>query len=576
MGLINKLTSKVASKALTKAAPKVVLSLSEQMAEEAAPAAPVKKALVAPKKASKAVKAAEPSPPTSTLADEPVEAAADEPVVLSLSERMAKESNVAAQTDEMLAAPESKYNFPNKAFSDEDYAAAEAYLKDNSTANVFNAKKLDEEAFANELQSTAAWLKGIPYKEQPPLPYKPKDYVPSEEVGADFKAKPMVDVEDVPEPQVASEFLSGDLKSFIKTKQRNAVLEDIRKYREYNYSRIKRMPDTENFDDVVIGVAQGDFRGKYGREADLSTRKDKRLLMKTLQAKQEELDSLRRKHANVPAKVLYHGNVKSNIEAIKESGFARPSTFTSQHDELNVGAPSLTSDVNLNFTSTRFGGKNPEKFVSYEMPYADYVFSRVNMSTDQYANKDLNTIARSITGVPGRARPLNLPRADMYETESAMPEMDKMRRRSDVQTQMEIAEKIPQYEKYRERQKQAGENINKIVSDTKGTTMTQKQALDTYRNAKEYLYAISNIGKLTTAKTGMGHSYGSAIAQLEFKAPVFKRAADVLRQNNATEKADNLQQLYNLVNVSDTDTKAAGKVVALTDKFNKGGLVSRK
>lgn len=575
MGLINKLTSKVASKALTKAAPKVVLSLSEQMAEEAAPAAPVKKALVAPKKASKAVKAAEPSPPTSTLADEPVEAAADEPVVLSLSERMAKESNVAAQTDEMLAAPEPKYNFPNKAFSDEDYAAAEAYLKDNSTANVFNAKKLDEEAFANELQSTAAWLKGIPYKEQPPLPYKPKDYVPSEEVGADFKAKPMVDVEDVPEPQVASEFLSGDLKSFIRTRQRNAVLEDIRKYREYNYSRIKRMPDTENFDDVVIGVAQGDFRGKYGREADLSTRKDKRLLMKTLQAKQEELDSLRRKHANVPAKVLYHGNVKSNIEAIKQSGFARPSTFTSQHDELNVGAPSLTSDVNLNFTSTRFGGKDPEKFVSYEMPYADYVFSRVNMSTDQYANKDLNTIARSITGVPGRARPLNLPRADMYETESAMPEMDKMRRRSDVQTQMEIAEKIPQYEKYRKRQKQAGENLNKIVSDTKDT-MTQKQALDTYRNAKEYLYAISNIGKLTTAKTGMGHSYGSAIAQLEFKAPVFKRAADVLRQNNATEKADNLQQLYNLVNVSDTDTKAAGKVVALTDKFNRGGLVSRK
>jgi hypothetical protein len=522
------------------------------------------------------VKAAEPSPPTSTLADEPVEAVADEPITPSLSEQMARESNVAAQTDEMLAAPESKYNFPNKVFSDEDYAAAETYLKDNSTANVFNAKKLDNEAFANELQSTAAWLKGIPYKEQPPLPYKPKDYVPSEEAGADFKAKPMVDVEDVPEPQVATEFLSGKLKSFIMTKQRNAALEDIRKYREYNYSRIKSMPDTEAFDDAVIGVAQGDFRIKYGREADLATRKDQRLMMRTLQAKQKELDSLRRKHANVPAKVLYHGNVKSNIEAIKESGFARPSTFTSQHDELNVGAPSLTSDINLNFTSNRFGGKTPENFVSYEMPYADYVFSRVNMSKDQYEKKDLNTIARAITGVPGNTRPLNLPRADMFETESAMPEMDKMRRRSDVQTQMEIAEKIPQYEEYRARQKQAGENINRIVSDTKGTTMTQKQALDIYRNAKEYLYAISNMGKLTTAKTGMGHSYVSAIAQLEFKSPVFKRAAEVLRQNNATEKADNLQQLYNLVNVADTDTKAAGKVIDLTDKFNRGGLVRRK
>ena len=578
MALIGKLAGKAFSKTAAKAAPKVVLSLSEEMAQQASEAAPAKVPLVARKKASKALKAEEPKQ-TPIEAPAASEAVPEEEVMLSLSEQMAKRESLAAQTEEALPSPtaaETPYNFPNKAFSDEDYAAAEKYLKETSTDKVFNAKKLDDESFANELQSTAAWLKGIPYKEQPPLPYKPKDYVPSEEVGADFKTKPMVDVEDVPEPQVTPEFLSGDLKSFIRTKQRNAALEDIRKYREYNYSRIKRMPDTEAFDDVVIGVAQGDFRGKYGREADLSTRKDKRLMMKTLQAKQDELDNLRRKHANVPDKVLYHGNMPRNIEAIKESGFARPSTFSSQHDELNVGAPSLTSDVNLNFTSSRFGGKEPENFVSYEMPYADYVFSRVNMSTDQYEKKDLNTIARAITGTPGKARPLNLPRAEMFETESAMPEMDKMRRRSDVQTQTEIAEKIPQYEKYRERQKQAGENLNKIVSDTKDTTMTQKQALDTYRNAKEYLYAISNAGKLTTAKTGMGHSYGSAIATLGFKSPVFKRAADVLRQNNAAEKADNLEKLYELVNVSDTDTKAAGRVVDLTDKFNRGGLVSRK
>jgi hypothetical protein len=578
MALIGKLAGKALSKTAAKAAPKVALSLSEELAQQAVEAAPAKVPLVARKKASKALKAEE---PTQTPVEAPAasEAVPEEEVMLSLSEQMAKRESLAAQTEEALpspAAPESAYNFPNKAFSDEDYAAAEAYLKDNNTANVFNAKKLDDEAFANELQSTAAWLKGIPYKEQPPLPYKPKEFTPSEEVGADFKAKPMVDVEDVPEPQVTPEFLSGDLKSFIRTKQRNAALEDIRKYREYNYSRIKRMSDTESFDDAVIGVAQGDFRVKYGREADLSTRKDQRLMMRTLQSKQKELDSLRKKYADTPAKVLYHGNVQENIESIKKSGFARPSTFSSQHDELNVGAPSLTSDVNLNFTSNRFGGKNPENFVSYEMPYADYVFSRVNMSVDQYEKKDLNTIARSITGVPGNARPLNLPRADMFETESAMPEMDKMRRRSDVQTQTEIAEKIPQYEKFRARQKQAGENINKIVSETKGIEMSQKQALDVYRNAKEYLYAISNMGKLTSVKTGMGHSYGAAIATLQFKSPVFKRAADVLRKNNAAEKADNLESLYNLVNVSDTDTKAAGRVVDLTDKFNRGGLVSRK
>lgn len=578
MALLGKLAGKALSKTAAKAAPKVVLSLSEELAQQAAEAAPAKVPLVARKTASIASKAEE-AIPTRLEASAVSEAAPEEDVVLSLSEQMAKRESLAAQTEEALPSPaatESAYNFPNKAFSDEDYAAAEKYLKDNNTANVFNAKKLDEESFANELQSTAAWLKGIPYKEQPPLPYKPKEYIPSEEVGADFKAKSMVDIEDVPEPQVAPEFLTGDLKSFIRTKQRNAALEDIRKYREYNYSQIKRMPDTESFDDAVIGVAQGDFRVKYGREANLATRKDQRLMLKTLQSKQKELDSLRREYADTPPKVLYHGNVQENIEAIKKSGFARPSTFTSQHDELNVGAPSLTSDVNLNFTSNRFGGKNPENFVSYEMPYADYVFSRVNMSTDQYEKKDLNTIARSITGVPGNTRPLNLPRADMFETESAMPEMDKMRRRSDVQTQMEIAEKIPEYEKYRARQKAAGEKINQLVSETKGIEMSQKQALDVYRTAKEYLYAISNMGKLTTVKTGMGHSYGAAVAQLQFKSPVFKRAADVLRKNNVNEKADNLQKLYDLVNVSDTDTKAAGRVVDLTDKFNRGGLVNRK
>lgn len=578
MALIGKLAGKALSKTAAKAAPKVVLSLSEELAQQAAETAPAKVPLVARKKASKALKAEEPiQTPIETPAAS--EAVAEDGVVLSLSEQLAKRESLAAQTEEALpspAAPESAYNFPNKAFSDEDYAAAEAYLKENNTANVFNAKKLDEEAFANELQSTAAWLKGIPYKEQPPLPYKPKEFTPSEEVGADFKTKSMVDVEDVPEPQVAPEFLSGDLKSFIRAKQRNAALEDIRKYREYNYSQIKRMPDTESFDDAVIGVAQGDFRVKYGREANLATRKDQRLMMRTLKTKQKELDSLRREYADTPPKVLYHGNVQENIEAIKKSGFARPSTFTSMHDELNVGAPSLTSDVNLNFTSNRFGGKNPENFVSYEMPYADYVFSRVNMSTDQYEKKDLNTIARSITGVPGNTRPLNLPRADMFETESAMPEMDKMRRRSDVQTQTEIAEKIPEYEKYRARQKAAGEKINQLVSETKGIEMSQKQALDVYRTAKEYLYAISNMGKLTSVKTGMGHSYGAAVATLQFKSPVFKRAADVLRKNNINEKADNLQQLYELVNVSDTDTKAAGRVIGLTDKFNRGGLVRRK
>jgi len=157
MALIGKLAGKALSKTAAKAAPKVALSLSEELAQQAVEAAPAKVPLVARKKASKALKAEE---PTQTPVEAPAasEAVPEEEVMLSLSEQMAKRESLAAQTEEALpspAAPESAYNFPNKAFSDEDYAAAEAYLKDNNTANVFNAKKLDDEAFANELQSTS-------------------------------------------------------------------------------------------------------------------------------------------------------------------------------------------------------------------------------------------------------------------------------------------------------------------------------------------------------------------------------------------------------------------------------------
>lgn len=579
MAIIGKLAGKAFSKTAAKAAPKVVLSLSEELAQQAAETAPAKTSLVARKTASVASKAEE-AIPTPIARSTASEAVPEDGVMLSLSEQMAKRESLAAQTEEALLSPSSSpYNFPNKAFSDEDYAAAEAYLKENNTANVFNAKKLDEEAFANELQSTAAWLKGIPYKEQPPLPYKPKEFTPSEEVGADFKAKPMVDVEDVPEPQVAAEILNGDLNKVSTTnvRKRDRTLEDIRKYREYNYSKIKRMPDTEDIDDVVIGVAQGEFRTKYGREVNVAVRKDQRLLNRLMKSKQEELDVLRRKYKNVPDKVLYHGNNPEAIAIVKSEGFARPSTFMgSGHDELNVGAPSLTSDLSLNLTSTRFGGKDAENYVSYKLPYAEYVFSRVNMTPKEYEAKDMNTIAKTITGVPTQTRPLSLPRMEMYETESAMTEMDKLRRRPDVQTRADVEEKIPQYEQYRDRQKKAGEALTDLMRSTK-TEMDQKQALQTYAATREYLNAISNMGKLTSVKTGMGHGYNAALNKLYDRTPLIKKAAETLRQNKATEKADNMDMLYKaLQDVDNNDTKAAGRVIDIASKFNRGGLVSRK
>jgi hypothetical protein len=107
--------------------------------------------------------------------------------------------------------------------------------------------------------------------------------------------------------------------------------------------------------------------------------------------------------------------------------------------------------------------------------------------------------------------------------------------------------------------------------------MDQKQALQTYAATREYLNAISNMGKLTSVKTGMGQSYNAALNMLYDRTPLIKKAAETLRQNKATGKADNMDVLYKaLQDVDNNDTKAAGRVIDIASKFNRGGLVSRK
>jgi hypothetical protein len=83
---------------------------------------------------------------------------------------------------------------------------------------------------------------------------------------------------------------------------------------------------------------------------------------------------------------------------------------------MNVGAPSFTRDINLGMRGSPFGGTNPENYVVTEMPYADYVFGKINMAPEKYDKKDINTVLRSITGAPDVIRPVSLPRAGYLET----------------------------------------------------------------------------------------------------------------------------------------------------------------
>jgi hypothetical protein len=570
MGLINKLTSKVASKALTKAAPKVVLSLSEQMAEEAAPAAPVKKALVAPKKASKAVKAAEPSPPTSTLADEPVEAVADEPVVLSLSERMAKESNVAAQTDEMLAAPEpveSKYTFPNKAFSDEQYAAAEKELEDSFLmASMYKKLKGNDEKFANELQKKAAKMFGSK-EEKYQMPYEIESKAMTiDEVLAEAAAKPKT---VKPATRLSSDYLSGDLGKSRTFTSTDAKLEGIRQHRERTFRDLMDTSRADRYDDPVLAVAQGDFRDKYGYEVNLTSKGDAKRLFKLMDEKQRQYNSLKKKYQNTPEITLYHGGAKEDIENIARGGFDRPTTAGRESQvELQTGAVSTTRDVVLDF---RQFGQSPENIVGTKMPYAEYVFKRVNMSDDQYSDKNLNVLARTITGSPTEVRPLQIPRDAMYETESTIVEADKlnMRRMKD-----ELGGKFKEYEQIYNKRTSLAKDI-----ETLGRTFTtpeQMSATDAakgYAVVRDYVQNLAKLGKMSNVRSGMGQQFINMLLSLSSDMQYLSKLEKRLDQLGMTEKAQNISKLRE---VSSDDTIGNEQALKLVDKFNRGGLVKRK
>lgn len=572
--LAGKAIAKKATGIVARKAASVVDDVAEEVVEE-----PVKKALVASKTPSKATKAAEPTP---TPVEEPMPAFGS---ALSEEDRaLLNETMLAKQTEEALPAPtstpESPYNFPNKVFTDDEYAAAEQYLKDNSSATVFNAKKMNKEEFANELQTIASMQKGLKMKDSPPMPYAPKDYVPDEAVGADNFGASLRDVQDIIEPpkkiDVDAALLSGKLPTYIRTEARDRTLAQIRQHREDTYRKLVGMRETDMYDEQVLAVGQGDYRMQFGKEVDLASAKERKQFFKLLNQKQKEYDSIKEKYKDTPDITLYHGNTRDNVEAIRKGGgFAKPATSGFEgHSELLVNAPSMTRDLNLNFVSSRFGGQDASNFLSYKMPYADYVFTRVNMPKAAYEKQNLDVVAQAISGVPGQPRALQLPRADYFETESAMPEADKMR--LNMRPESDVGAKIDEFQKINDRRRKVGEEMKWLASESqKGVTPKIANAI--YATTKDYLYTLSNMGKLTSVRTGIGQYYSTYFAGLGKYKKLFRDTATALREAKSEQKANNLEQLIDVIEQLQGDVpKAPEKALKLTDKFKDGGLVRRK
>ncbi len=127
---------------------------------------------------------------------------------------------------------------------------------------------------------------------------------------------------------------------------------------------------------------------------------------------------------------LYHGTVTERTPEKLKRGFFDPQSISDKkHMELDIGATSFTRDLRLNYSEYEFGGGEVKNVSFTELPFADYLFRRVDMPLKAYLskNKDMDVYAQAITGSPNIARPLGLPRSLGYkETEDAFIESEKL------------------------------------------------------------------------------------------------------------------------------------------------------
>ena len=102
--------------------------------------------------------------------------------------------------------------------------------------------------------------------------------------------------------------------------------------------------------------------------------------------------------------------------------------------------------------------------MSVKMPYADYAFSKVNMSIKEYESGELDTIIRGISGAPRQTRPLSLPRSTMLEKEDVVLEPEKMV----LNKNPEMTEKIETFKDYQAKRVEIQEKLKEIDADLDG------------------------------------------------------------------------------------------------------------
>lgn len=387
--------------------------------------------------------------------------------------------------------------------------------------------------------------------------------------------------------------------------KRQGVLFLLREQRGYTFENLIKNPQIADLSDAedVLAVVQGNFRKQFGKEIDPENTEDIAAVVTMAQKSQSKLDSLRKKYADEPPIKLFHGRDagKTGENFRYKTGYTDPQQHSTVHAELNVGGTSFTRDANLNMESPSFGGPNPQQIIYTEIPYADFMFKRVNVNPKEYADKNLDVIAQTINGSDRVVRPLSLPRSNFRETEEVITETDKLRPQGkgeggqlEVKSGKDIVTKFVQGDGKaqkgfldRERREQEileqllsiQQNMNLpiekrsvIVDGKKVTKQVSDEMLanQAYTNVKSLLNNFMEKGELTSTRSGLGQRYQTSLDFLAgdtrdiattvyptiggpykgrketlFFKSLLDKAQETLKASGSTEKAKLLDDINN-------------------------------
>lgn len=507
---------------------------------------------------------------------------------------------------------------PARPFPEEAYAKGKADLIDTFGAKeVENMIKNDPKDYANMLHVYAGDTLGLKVgKGLPPLPSEVADtaIVKYDDAGnpipvGQIKKKTAGNVVPEQEVQYSGEYLVGELDNsvfkFKSTRERQDVLSEIKSERKRTFNTLKKNKLMEAIDGDVVAVAQGDFRVKYKREVDPSSDKAIAAFADLANSLQKKYDTLKEKYKDTPPIKLFHGN-DFGVDDIKNEGFSDPQKFyKTSHSELKIGGPSFTKDTGLGAQGGGFGGKNPENYLYTEMPYADYMFKRINMSSDKYAGKDINVIAQTITGSPDTVRPLSLPRAGLNETEDVFVEAEKLVTQGKGKVRLKSAADeltkpireggegrlqttVNRREKFSKDRGLLSDYMT-IVSDTAESLKDRrKTAYLTYDLIRTISNDLLGAAESTSVGKGLGQTYQVDISRFADQIRSTKKiqsVIEVLDDMGAVQKASTLRtvrdKLIELSTVSGSKPdkvtiKALNETREAARKLAEGGFVSRR